>query len=306
MNTTTYERAKAYEYVSQKVKDFFEGKQKMFSDVKQTLEYLFPELVESEDERIRKCLINGMKFCFKDNEEATWGTNGFKVKIKDILAWLEKQSDIGKRQSKLKDDEMRDSLIKAFKSVGGNHWGGLKVTNILNWLEKQGEPQPYKGDADAMRENLIAAFKSVGSNYWGGFDVRDILYWLESKDAIELEKQGETFTKKDVDDAYLKGICDAKRELEKQGESKWSEEDENRFNNLCNIINENEFWGHASKEGFINWLKSLKPQNHWKPTQEQLDALDEVCKGYYSTHVLRKGNNAYEKSISLYNELKRL
>lgn len=33
-----------------------------------------------------------------------------------------------------------------------------------------------------------------------------------------LEKQGETFTKKDIDDAYLKGISDAKQELEKQGE----------------------------------------------------------------------------------------
>ena len=31
-----------------------------------------------------------------------------------------------------------------------------------------------------------------------------------------LEKQGETFTKKDVDDAYLKGVCDTKQEFEKQ------------------------------------------------------------------------------------------
>lgn len=34
-----------------------------------------------------------------------------------------------------------------------------------------------------------------------------------------LEKQCQTFTKKDVDDAYLKGVCDAKHELEKQCES---------------------------------------------------------------------------------------
>lgn len=42
-------------------------------------------------------------------------------------------------------------------------------------------------------------------------------YGLKQSDCIAwLEKQGETFTKKDVDDAYLKGICDAKHELEKQ------------------------------------------------------------------------------------------
>ena len=34
--------------------------------------------------------------------------------------------------------------------------------------------------------------------------------------------------KKDIDDAYLKGVCDAKNELEKQGEQKpaWSEKDD--------------------------------------------------------------------------------
>ena len=31
-----------------------------------------------------------------------------------------------------------------------------------------------------------------------------------------LEKQGETYTKKDVDDAWVQGVCDARRELEKQ------------------------------------------------------------------------------------------
>lgn len=35
-----------------------------------------------------------------------------------------------------------------------------------------------------------------------------------------LEKQGQTFTKKEVDDAYLAGVRDTKQELEKQGEPK--------------------------------------------------------------------------------------
>ncbi len=47
-------------------------------------------------------------------------------------------------------------------------------------------------------------------------------YSNEDKMRIEkciawLEKQGQTFTKKDVDDAYLQGTCDAKHEIEKQG-----------------------------------------------------------------------------------------
>lgn len=47
-------------------------------------------------------------------------------------------------------------------------------------------------------------FKDYGTN------LKDCLAWLE--------KQGQTFTKKDVDDAYLKGISDTKNEIEKQGQ----------------------------------------------------------------------------------------
>ena len=166
---TQEEKARAYDKVSKEVKDFFEGRQKMYSDVIKTLEYLFPELKESEGERIRKalinyfedngvskvgqipidnvnarlekqgsepnwyhhkvdlsdcseeyrkayydgwnncnmqhsqyksesndvvkCLINGMKFYYEDNEEATWGTEKFSMKVKDILSWLEKQGE---------------------------------------------------------------------------------------------------------------------------------------------------------------------------------------------------------------------
>ena len=55
-------------------------------DRKQWLEELFPELRESEDERIRKAVFNFFNRGAKNGEQ----TNG--VYDKDILAWLEKQS----------------------------------------------------------------------------------------------------------------------------------------------------------------------------------------------------------------------
>lgn len=48
---------------------------------------------EAESNDVIKCLINGMKFYYEDNEEATWGTAKFSMKVKDILAWLEKQGE---------------------------------------------------------------------------------------------------------------------------------------------------------------------------------------------------------------------
>jgi hypothetical protein len=83
---TTEEKAKAYDKVSKEVKDFFEGKQKMYNDVIQTLEYLFPELKESEDERIRndikRAISVALDYSFFDKETAD-----------NCLAWLEKQGN---------------------------------------------------------------------------------------------------------------------------------------------------------------------------------------------------------------------
>ena len=85
---TIEEKAEAYDKVSKEVKDFFEGRQKMFSDVTQTLEYLFPELKESKDEReIRKALIH----LISEQDGFLTAING--ISVKDILAWLEKQGE---------------------------------------------------------------------------------------------------------------------------------------------------------------------------------------------------------------------
>ena len=56
------EKAKAYDKVLKNVKDFFEGRTEMYSDVTQTLECLFPELKKSEDERIMKDIISFLMF----------------------------------------------------------------------------------------------------------------------------------------------------------------------------------------------------------------------------------------------------
>lgn len=55
------EKADAYDRVAKEVKDFFDGKQKLPSDVDKTLELLFPEFKESEDEKIRKEILEHCK-----------------------------------------------------------------------------------------------------------------------------------------------------------------------------------------------------------------------------------------------------
>ena len=63
-------------------------------------------------------------------------------------------------------------------------------------------------------------------------------------------------------------------DAEKLYSNEWSEKDEIMIGSLINY-----FEGDAldcSTEDVVNWLKSLRPQSHWKPSEEQMSAF----KGY--------------------------
>ncbi|MBQ1938521.1 MAG: hypothetical protein II364_06115 [Bacteroidales bacterium] len=79
-------------------------------------------------------------------------------------------------------------------------------------------PELAESEAERIRKALVEmVHDTTGDELWVDYNV-------DKEDAIAwLEKQRETYTKKDVDNAWLKGICDAKRELEKQGEQKQKE-----------------------------------------------------------------------------------
>ena len=79
-------------------------------------------------------------------------------------------------------------------------------------------PELAESEAERIRKALVKmVHDTTGDELWVDYNV-------DKEDAIAwLEKQRETYTKKDVDNAWLKGICDAKRELEKQGEQKQKE-----------------------------------------------------------------------------------
>jgi hypothetical protein len=67
-------------------------------------------------------------------------------------------------------------------------------------------------------------------------------------------------------------------EQSKQKPAEWSEEDKSAINVLKNIIKKSEIidsiiYTNSLKEELYNWLKSLRPQNRWKPSEEQIVAL---------------------------------
>ena len=97
-------------------------------------------------------------------------------------------------------------------------------------------PELKESEDEKTRKRIIALVNAHGQ----GMYKDDMLAWLENipytidhekREGFHLgykaalEKQGESYTKRDVDDAYVEGMAFAKYELEKQGEQKPTDKD---------------------------------------------------------------------------------
>jgi len=73
--------------------------------VSQMMEYLFPELKESEDERIRKWIIDDIRYNM-NNESLN--NSEYKKEAEKAIAWLEKQ---GEQKFIINIDKMVDEFV---------------------------------------------------------------------------------------------------------------------------------------------------------------------------------------------------
>ena len=155
---------KAYKEAIKRAKAMIEVAEKE-EEVYKSAITIFPELAESEDERIRKVLIDLVK-C---NERSGY-TLLNNVTTDSILAWLEKQG-------KHKDYYTKQELIDMGFSFTLN---GDIVTpdkmmedmkKYLAWLEKQCEQKPKWTEEDSLMIDSII----------------DTMKWLEGKGATNMK-----------------------------------------------------------------------------------------------------------------------
>jgi len=136
------------------------------------------------------------------------------------------------------------------------------------WKEKSGMPKNKQSilddifpelresESERMKKELIK-FLQECHNIDSGFFSRyceipfaQMLAWLE--------KQGTSYTKRDIDDAYVEGMAFAKGELEKQ-KSAWSEEDDYNLQCMIAKVTSDIQKGNIGRNNeLIDWLKSLK------------------------------------------------
>lgn len=136
------------------------------------IEHIFPELAESEDEKIRKSLVEYFESHHDD-------TTFFGSKVIDILSWLEKQGELVSSLTKALDNahERIDKLIQ-------------EKNKLISQLEKkQGEQKPAWSEEDETMVDDIVSDISKLKNAEDRESVK-ILYakevdWLKSlKDRI--------------------------------------------------------------------------------------------------------------------------
>lgn len=295
-----------------------------------TYEVIFPELRESEDEIIRKELIKLMK-----KMSNTIVENYTTIEISTFISWLEKQDE----QNPTDKVEPKFKVGDWITFYGGEPFKILKIeaeqNGILDYLllGQNGHDSYYNkkyvdenvrlwtiqdakdGDVLAFNDETIVIFKdSYNSTTFHSYCHIEEGAFNVSQDNMPDLWNGKGFhpaTKEQYDLLFqkMKEACyewnAEKKELKKiEPNPAWSEDDENRFNNLIYLV-EHSDEGKGTKEGFvkfINRLKSLKERYTWKPSDEQLDALHDAAE------YVDKSIFPYSKRIlmKLYKQIKEL
>ena len=201
---------------------------------------IFPELKESDDERIKKEIISAIK--------EDWPGH------KDWIAWLESQ---GEKPA----DKVEPKIIDWSKHI------------------------KYKPNSPSIiKENPAWSEEDERNSY-------NLLYFLNSN----------RITADDREDSiqWLKSLKDR---ILPQPKQEWSEEDKRCLTKAIRACEQMSDGVYDYSQGYIdaiNWLKSLRPQKQWKPSEEQMEELYKV---------FNNNSGGWEDSIieSLYNDLKAL
>ena len=268
---TQEEKAKAYDEAIEKAKEYFNSPRTCF-DIEQLCN-IFTELKESKDERIRKRIIHALHGDVLEMSE-----------IKEAVAWLEKQGNL------MKALQISNSRIAELVK---------EKYNLEEKLKKQGEQKPadlktkagnwYICDMEVMNENMVTAFHRDEIYYCpkdGYLDVRGALFEVGCLDVFRLA------TEKEIPQPKHKPA--------------WSEEDENLFKCAIDAVREESKVrtdGCLDEEvgGMVtNWLKSLKDRYTWKPSDEQMLAINTAI------NVVGKGTINGKYLVELQEQLKKL
>ena len=271
-------------------------------DVKRELESIFPELRESEDERIRKWLLE----CVENLSDG----NFIEVSKQDVLFYLEKQKE------QKPDIEICPHSIKSksYKENGYPTDDKAFEEWIDGWFKEHKEKAYPQITMDEKEfKNFCRGIRNMYQRKPAWSEV-ELLFRGEKvtvKRPFYRDDKGRGYSTAELDEGVawsaLRAWCEKKgiSLYDLYPKAEWSEEDEKM---LTGIIARGSSqvppYDPALREEQIEWLmnrlKSLRPS--WKPGEEQMEVL-------LNAEGLVRANNYNENAkilASLYEDLKRL
>lgn len=173
------------------------------------------------------------------------------------------------------------NTIGIFKEINKTHWYSKVYCGNVTWgsIFSNGGLHKIEATKPATKEQCDLLFKKMKES---GYK------WdAEKKELKVLLKKSEPKKVSVASFAEMDSIV-------------WSEEDENMWLQIINELeaiksNSSTIFEKNIAQDKIDWLKSLKPQPHWKPSEKQMEELARITRG-----------NSYPHLSSLYNELKKL
>jgi hypothetical protein len=235
-------------------------------------EEIFPQLNESEDERIRKYLVEELK--------AAKSVGELKFTIpqptrEECIAYLEKQ----------KEQKSNIELIQRSWYMEGYHDG--KFGKEPMWLITTGEEGPKYELNPKYGKKLVEEQKPVTNdgqqecpykdlalvkNFFGEYK-RKCKLSNKACDSKECKQWNELQAEfRNINEAFEDGKKEVVAHPEKYGLQKpaeWSEEDEAMWMDIKYQMIHGSYIPFDKIEWIENRLKSLRPQPHWKPSEDE-------------------------------------
>ncbi len=258
---------KRYKEALERAKEYWETDDDNTLDVKvrRTMEYLFPELKESEDERIKKELIAIFKgqIPYTSKEDA-----------ERYITWLEKQVE-QKHTWNEEDEERLQSCLNILQAKGLMGVTETINTKWLKSLKNRIQPQLLPQQKCEIEHIEHGKYYYCIKDYYSGGCKKaskgEVVQALRGMSMMALEAKA---------NEYFIPVVGIK--------SAWSEEDDYNIEILlCLLDNEKENYPRPSSyvqdiEKTYKWLKSLRPQNKYdyNPYKAVVESIVEMCKHY--------------------------
>lgn len=285
-------------------------------DQKAKLEEIFPELKESEDERISKILIRVIKELAKGYDRIAAD-----LSLQDAVAWLRKKEKknttfkyvypkfrIGDVIEPVKPNRSPFIPVRIRSILDGSyicysddncHYINYPIQSVDAEFKLTDQyVEELAGDDERIRKEII---ETINLAYDCGCSLNKdqcdrYLAWLEKRQTEIITvcprfRAGDTVRPKDGNDCHtitsitsdrfykddtgwcLDILAQDNYELVKPGQDAWSEVDEKNLEETIWYVENGGKLVFEKTDKLVSWLKSIKPQSHWRPSDEQMEAL---------------------------------